>query len=394
MARISDNIFPLGPSVGPQPGAYRSQLGLNLDRYQEIMGQFGGLDMCAFNGINRRTDDHDNQCIDIVSQSQRDNLAKFLLQAEQKREEWLGYFLSPKWMVNEEQDVGAGNPFMLDKAYLIQVGYPTMTLIEAGITVDYGTPPFTPSNEPTDPVVLTVTTAVSTNEIVVTYPDETVPINYTSISSSGGVVTMRIPRCRLVKPEYNDDWDSPPSYYDTDVFLEAVDIYRSYADVALGAQVVWLAPGCGTADCTTVCQSACAVIAGTMAYELSIVHIGTATYANNAWTYARPTYCVRPLSVRFNYVSGKQDMSNEIYTVRLAHTLMPRPPCSCDIVKQRWTEDREKVDRVWTTYGRYAGAIDAWMNDKDARIGAGGMFPGMHESRGSGHCPSYAWGRW
>jgi hypothetical protein len=360
------------------------------------MGLYGGIDMCAFNGINRRTDDHDNQCIDIVTQSQRDQLARYLLQAEQKREEWLGYFLSPKWMVNEEQDVTVGNPFMLDKKYLVQIGYPTMTLIEAGVAVNYGTPPFTPDNEPTDPVVLTITTSVSTSEIVVTYPDETVPINPTSISSSSGVVTIRIPRCRLVKPEYNDDRDSPPSYYDTDVFLEAVDIYRSWADVSQGVQFVWIDPGCGSANCSTVCQPACPIIAGSMAYELSIVHIAAASYANGSWSYARPTYCTKPLSVRFHYISGKQDMSNEIYTIRLAHTLMPRPPCSCDIVKQQWTQDREVVQNVWTTYGRYAGAIEAWMNDKDMRIGAGGMFPGMHEgrSRCAGYYPDYAWGWW
>lgn len=391
MARVSDNIFPLGPTVGPQPGVYRSQLGMTLDRYQEVMGLYGGIDMCAFNGINRRTDNHDNQCIDIVSQSQRDNLARFLLQAEQKREEWLGYFLSPKWMVNEEQDVTAGNPFMLDKKYLIQVGYPAMTLIEAGVAISYGTPPFTSLNEPTDPIVLTVTTAVAVSEILVTYPGETVPINPTSKSASGGVVTIRIPRCRLVKPEYNDDRDDAPSYYDTDVFLKTVDIYRSWADPALGVQFVWLDPGCGTADCTTVCQSACHVIAGAMAYDLSTVQVAAATYSGGSWTYARPTYVTKPLSVRFHYISGKQTMTNEIYTVRLAHTLMPRPPCSCDIVKQQWTEDRDVVERTWTSYGRRAGAIEAWMADKDMRIGAGGMFPGMHENR---LCPAYAWGWW
>lgn len=361
MARVSDNVLP-----------DLAQLGLYLDRYQEIMG----LDICAFNGINRPTDNHDSSCIDIVNQSQRDNLAKYLLQAEEMREEELGYFLAPKFRT-EDQPMGLDNPFILEKKYLIEVGWPTWTLIEEDVAIDYGTPPFlVGTNEPTDPVTITVTTTVTdTAEIAVTYPDEYVRIHPTSIAIAGGVATITIPRCRLVKPDYNQDWDDPPSYYDEDVFLETVDVYRYYADESEGAEFLWFQVNCDT-DCEPNCQTACPMIAGPRAFELSLVRLFPATYSGGAWTRSSCfTYSVKPDAARITYRSGKRpSMSNEIYTVRLAHTLLPRPPCSCDIVKQQWEQDRKRAEGQYSPYGGSLGAIDVWMADSRARVGQGGMF--------------------
>jgi len=359
MARVSDNVLPP-----------LSQLGLYLDRYQELMG----LDVCAFNGINRPSDPNDSSCKDIVTQSQRDDLAMYLMQAEEMREEELGYFLAPKWR-QEDQTVFMNNPFVLDMKYLIEIGYPTWTLIEEDVAVSYGTPPFIVTvNEPTDPVVLTVATSVSASEIVVTYPDELNEIHPTSVVVAGGIATITIPRCRLVKPAYDGNWDDPYSYYDTDPFLTTVDVYRVYADVSLGAQFLWFQVPCDT-DCEPNCQVACPLIAGKDAYTLSTVRLFPASYSSGTWSRTRCfTYSAKPDAARFNYRSGRRpSITNELRTIRLAHTLMPYSPCSCDLVRQRWESDREQTT-TYTPYGSTRGAIDTWLADSRAKVGQGGMF--------------------
>lgn len=365
MARISDNVLP--PT---------SHLGLTLDRYQELMGLHGGFDMCAFNGINRPTDRHDNQCSTVVTQSQRDQLAMYLVQAEEKRETILGFYLGYKWTIGEDHVVTGYNPYTLRNKHLVAIGYPTYTEIEMGVVLDWGVPPFMPtSNEPNDPVYFTITTSVSTSEIVVTYPGETAHIHPTSIVDNGdGTMTIGLVRCRCVKPSYNGDWDDPPSYYDNDVFLVTVDVWRYWANPELGAQYLWRIAGCQLPDCASRCQSVCWQVSGEHAHDLSIVHVWPATYSAGVWTRASCwTYAGSPDLLRVSYRSGLQTMSNEIYTARLAHTLMPRPPCSCDIIKQRWQDDRIVNQRGVTPYGSMQGAVDTWVADSQARIGHGGM---------------------
>lgn len=364
MSRISDNVL--------SPG---SQLGLHPDRYQEVIGLHGGVDLCAFNGINRPTDRHNNQCLEIVTQSQRDQLAVYLMQAELKREVMLGYFLGEKWTLGEELKHYTSNPFTLEHKHLLYMGYPTLTSISAGVVLDWGTPPFNAANEPNDPVQITVTTDVPTNEIVATYPNETVRIYHSRIVDNGdGTVTLSIPRCRCVKPEYNGDWDDPPLYYDDDVFLATVDVHRYWANEALGAQYVWR-QGRSTTDCDEVCAQACVQVTGPRSHRLSIIHAWPATYASGVWT-RTGGWCqnLPPDLLRVNYLSGVLNMSDEIYTARLAHTLMPTPPCSCSIVKQRWLEDRKVNQRGTTPYGSMQGAIDTWLADSNVRIGWGGIF--------------------
>lgn len=360
MARISDGILPAS-----------SQLGLYLDRYQELQH----LDVCAFNGVNRPTDNRDNQCIGVIKQSQRDELAMYLLQAEEMRQEELAYFPMPKWRI-EEHDITDGNPFILEMKYLIEIGGLTFTEIESDVALDHGGVAFDTDNPPNDPVVITVASTADVDEIIVRYPGELNKIYPSSISSTGGVVTISIPRCRLVKPEENDDRDEPISYYDDpDAFLETVDVYREWADPASGADFVWRMADCDT-DCVPNCQSACAIVSGAKAYELSIVYLHPATFSGiiptrtNCWTYREV-----PQSVRVTYRSGKQpSMLNQINTIRLMHTLMPHPPCECGITKQAWSKDTEVNERRWSPYGNMQGALHCWSLDNRAKTGHGGMF--------------------
>jgi hypothetical protein len=361
MARVSDNVLPSG-----------SVIGMTLDRYQEIMR----LDTCAFNGINRPTDNHDSQCVDILTQNQRDYIAEYLMQAKEMREEEIGYYIYPQYRT-EHQDVVIDNPFMLDKKHLIEIGMPTETVIEDGVVVNYGVPPFTAGgNEPTDPVVLTVATTVTDpEEIVVNYPGESVRIHPTSVTIAGGNATITIPRCRLVDPAFDGNLDDPPSYYD-EVFLEEVDVHRLYSDASDGAEFVWNRNPCdNNVACDTVCQAACTVVLGHMAYELSTISVYPATYSSGSWVRACLTY-PNPNHIRVTYKSGiTASMRNEIDTIRLTHVLMPYPPCQCDMVKNRWEGDRNRLTTQWSPYGNYQGAIDVWMKDSRKKSGGGGTFP-------------------
>lgn len=370
MARVRDNVLPEG-----------SQLGLTLDRYQEL----SGLDGCAFNGINRPTEIDGSSCPEIITQSQRDELAKYLLQAEERRERELNFFVAPKWWTEGVAYTGY-NPFILSHKHLIEVGAPTATLIEAGVAIDYGVPPFDEDNEPTDPVSIAVASSVSTSEIMVVIPDGDVNsqedrINPTRITSAGGVITIQIPRCRLVTDDYMEDWVDPPSYYDVNVFYDSVDVYRYYADESTGVEFVWLRSNCSDLDCESACQSACAQIKDREDYRLSIVYAYPATYSSGTWTRGCFSYVFSPSTVQFVYKSGLSgSIDVEINTMRLAHTLMPRPPCSCDLVKQRWEDDNKRMDNIITPYGDAKGAYAVWIADSHAKVGGGGMFPGVRVS--------------
>jgi len=361
MARVSDGLFPDDVQVG-----------LTIDRYAELLG----LDVDAFNGVNRGTYGYDNKCVTIINQSQRDNLAIFLQQAEDKRETWLGFYLSPKWVLAEEQDFTFQNPFMLNKKYLVEIGYPTLTAIQMAVPLALG-----PADNPIDPVVITVTSSDAlAREIEVCYPGEMVRIVPSKVTKSGNTITIHIPRCRLVNPAYNDDRDDPISYFDNTYFLTTVDVYRNWADPSKGAQFVWIDPSCNT-TCAVDCQDACAVISGADAYDLSIVHAFPAKHmTTNEWIRSCWKYAYSPSSVRFYYRAGMRHLGNEIYTIRLAHTLMPRPPCSCDVVMQKWEEDNEVLQQ-YTPYGSKRGAMEAWLNDSGLRMGGGGTFPGMWEAK-------------
>jgi hypothetical protein len=357
MARTRDGVLP------PD-----SQLGLYLDRYAELLG----LNLCAFNGINRSTEGHDSQCTDIWSQTQRDFLARYLLQAEEKREEILQFHVGPKWK-HDTMDMQWGNPFILERKYLLKVGFPTSSSIQAGVVLNLG-----PAGAPIDPVVFTVTSADATvDEVVVTYPGELVRIFPTYVSKTGNVITITIPRCRLVKTMYCEDFDDPPLYIDNNVFLATVDVYRVYADVSKGAEFLWVDTGCTPTNCTPICQPACPMIVGTKAYELSMVHLYPATYSSGSWARTCWSQNSYPKFVRVSYLSGRQTIDNEVNTIRLAHTLMPRAPCECDIVNGKWAEDNEP-SKQWSQYGSKTGAVEVWMADSLAKVtSGGGMFPRM-----------------
>lgn len=359
MARITDGILPDD-----------QELSVSLDRYQTIMR----LPINAFNGLNNPDETPVYECSTIWKQSERDLLVEYLAEAEEMRETELHFHIAPKYLEDEEQDHRI--PVILDWKYLVAVGTKATATISAGETVNKGA-----ETAPNDPVTFTVTTTVtSTDEIRVFYPGEDVEITPSSVSISGGVATILVPRARLVKPTLNDDRDDHLSYYVNDNFLNTVDIMRVYTDTSDGAYIVWDSVGRVLAGVDTYPGSAETVqranvqFTGKRARDLSIVHAYPADASGNPAMY---TYCIEPSVVRISYLSGRRSsMRTELETARFAHTLMPNTPCTCPYVEQMWREDRETdPSGLVTPYGSSAGAVRAWLADARAKRGGGGKFP-------------------
>lgn len=345
-------------------------LGLTLDRYQEIMR----LPIAAFNGLNNPDEYAIEQCSTIWKQSQRDDLAAYLAVAEERRETELGYYLSKKYTVDEDHEYTS--PVILDKKKLISIGVEATTDIEDDVSLTHRDL----YDAIIDPVVISVTTTVTdSNEICVFYPGEDVKIRPSSVTISGGVATIKIPRSRLVDPDELDDRSDPMDYNDDALFLTTVDVKRCWTSISTAVNFVWdsaqlqyYGRQC-PANCTEVTQAGCGTISGSRAYRISSVKVFPATFSGETPTGAQFTYGFAPRFVRVSYLSGQRSSPNqELLTARYAHTLMATTPCSCPYVEQYWQDDHKPADFV-TPYGNTQGAQAAWMADSRAKIGIGGM---------------------
>lgn len=364
MARISDGLLPDGiwhPSNNPNG----TQIGLSLDRYAQLLG----WEIIGFNGLNDPDQREDADCDWLWNQSSRDRLAMAILRAEAMRQDELQYHIGVKYIVDEFANYR--NPITLNMKHLIEVGVPTVADIETGVALVLGA-----ETAPNDPVVITVASTVSASEVRVYYPGEDYEITPSSVTTDGATLTIRIPRARLVNPDYNDDRADPLSYYENDNFLTTVDVKRFYMDPADACQYVWRNP-CWvcTDDCTIKYQEACSRIKSMRDLRLSTIYCEPANYASGAWATASWTYSDVPDGIQVSYSSGLGDLLNQTLTARLAHTLMPYSPCNCKAVSVIWEEDRDRVPNTWTPYGNRQGAIEAWMRDSRRRVGQGGKIP-------------------
>lgn len=104
-------------------------LHLTLDRWQEL------LRICpsAFNGLLRTDGGECCDCDAVWKQSDRDGLAIALAQAEEMREQELGYHLSPKY--TDDEELPYGQPFLLKKKHLIEIGSGKCDDIQSGVAL-------------------------------------------------------------------------------------------------------------------------------------------------------------------------------------------------------------------------------------------------------------------
>lgn len=322
---------------------------LTLSRYARLID----YDEHRFFGVQRE-DWLEYQCREYWTRAMRQTAARYLAVAQSMIETELKYSLCPAWVESEEQPYSA--PLIVKQKQVIAAGVRATETIEAGSVVDHSS----------DPAVIgpMVTSVTSTAEIVVYYPGTTEAIEPQQISISSGLLTIYIPRCRLV----NIAQQGEPIAYDVLAnFTDTVDVVRVYNDPSTQAELVWdhqCGLACATNGCSEYTQTACMYIRDG---EVGSVQVQPATYADGVWTEASVAYRGRPYKVRLNYRAGLSSLTPQLEDaiVRLAHTLMPKEPCGCDVVQRLWQRDRNVPlvldrERINCPFGMMDGAWIAW----------------------------------
>lgn len=322
-------LLPAGGAVAPFPTAPLSYPAscVSLNRYAQITH----LNECAFWGINN-PDDPETNCRTIWTEWQREDLARYLAEAQEEIEQQVGFTLCPTWFSDEHHPYR--RPILTNWGKVIAGGVRGETVIQSGAAVVYATEPAT-----VGPIVTTVTDA---NEIRVYYPGSDREIEPKYIDLSGGNVTLYIPRCRLVANPDNpeDGWD----YSDLSNFLATVDVKRVYNDPSINAVLVWphkCSAVCAQSGCSEYTHAGCEYV---RLPEIGSMDVTPASYSGGQWVTSNGLGCCRgtPQFVRLNYYAGQQQITRQMEDaiVRLAHSKMPDEFCGCEVWTRLWRRDR------------------------------------------------------
>lgn len=338
---------------------------VRLARY----AQLAGFSECAFWGVNNPSDLQNEACRPIQSLFERWQIARYLGEAQEEIEQVCGYPLSRRWFMDE---LPYRCVLKARRRKVIEIGIRAEADIALGAIVDH-------TNDPAviGPIATTVT---DEDEVHIYHPGTDIEIDPSSITISGGFVTIEIPRCRTVIDPNNPDvgWD----YTDVGqcwlsvpipgVFECTVDVKRVYNDDTTQATFVWPHRGsasCTSLDCCLTCseytRSACGYIRDA---EGGLIDVLAASRESGAW---RPEcsvcYCTAPDLVRVYYRAGMNPLTKqaEDAIIRLAHAKMPKPPCGCGPLMEMWTRDRHVPDvldaiRLHCPFGLSDGAWTAW----------------------------------
>lgn len=303
---------------------------LTLEDYARMTG----YSECAIYGVNNPSEPAGDCENPIWMRFQRDTLRFYLAEAQQEIEEVAGYPLCPTYIADEEHPYLF--PLRARWSKILEVG----TQAEADIALNAAV------NYATEPAVVTVASAVAASEVKVFYPGSDYEILPSSVVQSAGVLTVQIPRCRLVKAEL---WDTPQggiAYEVDENFLDAVDLKRVYLDSSVNAKLVWshfspngTCPNCGCLTCSEHEEDACLTIRNRATGSLDALQ---ATYASAVWT-PSCSWCWRARAdkVRVNYVAGLNPINERAQNavLRLAHAKMAVSPCGCDVLRSMWARD-------------------------------------------------------
>lgn len=342
----------------------------------EEYAKFVGYDECAFFGVDNEADTN-YECRDIWSLDQRNFVLHYLSEAQKEIEDQIGYFLTADWIVGTIADERDSldryvdqkqwsnlftNPynrrsFKTRWAKIITPGIRAEADISLGEVVDYTS----------DPAVIgPIATAVTDiNEIHVFYPGEDLEINPSSITLSGGNLTIEIPRCRLVNFDRLNNPASGWDYTDLANFTTTVDIKRIYTDNSTQANLI--CENC--ADCATRTLSGCLRVVneqmGTLRMDVNNLSCSCGCLPQRVGLYY---YCGQ-----LNATKNEKDV-----VIRLAHSKMPEQPCGCDFAQRLWDRDQKIPDvltreRANNPFGLNDGAWVAWQWTQQLKITKFGM---------------------
>lgn len=179
------------------------------------------------------------------------------------------------------------------------VGLQTWTLIEDDVELSY-------DGDDVECIV-TVGSSVAEDEVVICYPDTTVPIRPISVSISGTTATIQLKRWLCGDPDLWDDGDSIDAT-DADNLLSAVDIYRVWIDQSDQITIIW------EPTKSEVCSSDAALCAGNSIaacasdkdYDIGVVGWQVGTYDEDEEQWASTEWPVTrfPDLAEINYTSG------------------------------------------------------------------------------------------
>lgn len=336
---------------------------VSLSRYQQIIG----VDEAAFWGVTYE-DQSRFECTDMWSEWQRQMVADALAQSQQMIEDIVNYPLCPTWITGfydadedpryVDQQAATGNPIITRWAKIIQAGVMAESTIDDDATVDYSV----------EPAVIGpfTTTITDTSEVRIRFPDSDRIITPSRMTYTGGVLTIYVPRCRLVSPDLLDETGDPNvglEKTDLDNFTTVVDVKRVYNDPSTHGYLVRehaCDALCTAEGCATQTDAACIVIRDPI---MGIVDIHPGSYSGG-WSEISTSYCYD--RVRLNYQAGLRTISRQVESaiVRLAHVLMAEEPCGCAITQRLWARDRKVVENYFgvqgTPFGNMEGAHFAY----------------------------------
>lgn len=334
-----------------------------LSRYAKLIG----YEEAAFWGVV-----WENQylrgCDPLWSEYQRMTVQNALAEAQQEIEQAVGFPLCPTYISGTYND----NPRWHDQQpytwniiarypRIIAAGVPVVSILESESLIDYD------EIDGLGVIGPIATTSTDAREIKIFYPDSSREITPSKVTISGGNVTIQIPKYRMVKQEFLNVVEGGVDYQVIGNFLSSVDVKRIYTDPSTQATLV--RPNCRNNNCAGGCyectRDACIYLTDAM---LGIMRVTPADWDADLGEWNTRRVCAGNYSlVRLNYLAGVRtlDLQAEMTIVRLAHSKMGKPPCSCDKTAGMWQHDYDITgavtrERVNCPFGLSNGAWHAW----------------------------------
>jgi hypothetical protein len=331
---------------------------LPLDKY----ARFIGYSECAFFGVSH-PDNARYACSEIWTKYQRDMISQYLCEAQLELELEVGFPITARWIEDERK---YRSKIVAKYGKILSVGVKKITSILDNAVVNHATDPAT--------IVINPVSITSTTGVKVYYPGTEVEINPVRLTLSGVILTIQIPRCRMVKFDLIDNPAEGLDYSVIANFQSTVDVKLIENDPTTQAELVWIgADNCGSNGCSETVESGCEYIINS---ETGIISAAPAVYSGGAWT-SKGISCPssNPDKVRLRYKAGLTELSplEETIIIRLAHSKMPEEPCGCDIVQRLWRRDRHipellTRERLNCPYGLSDGAWTAWRFSQDIKL--------------------------
>lgn len=313
------------------------------------------------------------ECRDVWSLDQRNYIMHYLSEAQEEIEDQIGYFLVADWVVGQLSDerdyleryVDTQVPEWPINSYKRMGTYKARWkhIVKVGVRAVEDIALLESVSHVTDPAVIgpVATTVTDVNEIRVYHPNSDLEINPSEIVISGGMMTISIPRVRMVLESQQDNPAQGWDYNDLTNFESEVDIKRVYTDET-GSQAVLHCTNCGTCDNRLI--SGCIRVLSAPMGTLDI-------RSNNLGCSCGCT----PEKIGFYYYAGNVTNTQKAkdMVIRLAHSKMPDEPCGCAIAQRLWERDRKTAEIVTpemtnNPFGINNGAIVAWQWVKASKV--------------------------